>query len=136
MVSERHRQQGKGLCFCCAEPFRPGHRCAVTSFALLDVDKDSLPLKDQCDLDITYAQEEADTQLASNATLKEEAPVAFNAILGLPSTTTMKIRGSLQDKSVLLLVDIGSAQLYIYQINSESRPLHNYNTIFWCSNCG
>ena len=93
--SECQRCRDKGLCFRCAEPFRPGHRCASTSFSLLEGDDDDLPLEDQYEADPSYTQE--DTHVAFNATLKEETPVAFNAILGSSSASTMKLRGTLNN---------------------------------------
>ncbi|VFQ85938.1 unnamed protein product [Cuscuta campestris] len=101
MESERQRRREKGLCFRCGDPFRPGHRCS-SSFSLMEIDDERNPVQEKLD---SVEEQEVETL--------EEAEISFNAILGRPTTTTMKLLGSISSKEVLLLVDSGSTHNFI-----------------------
>lgn len=97
----RQQRCDKGLCFRCGDLFRPGHRCS-TSFSLLEIDEDGHPTQNPLE-----PVEEAELEPP------EDAEISFNAILGRPIATTMKLCGSLAEKEVLLLVDSGSTHNFI-----------------------
>ncbi|VFQ65802.1 unnamed protein product [Cuscuta campestris] len=58
-------------------------------------------------------QEKLDSVEEQEVETLEEAEISFNAILGRPTTTTMKLLGSISSKEVLLLVDSGSTHNFI-----------------------
>lgn len=59
--------------------------------------------------------------------------VGFNAIMGSPSASTMKLKGSLHSKQVLLLGDRGLTHNFII-INKRAQPLYTINPTLQRSN--
>ena len=101
MVSVRQHRLEKGLCFRCGKQFWLGHRC-VRKFSLMEIDEAGNPMP---------KTPEAVDELGLE--LLEEAKISFNVILGKPTSTTMKLSGSILSRDVLFLVDSGSTHKFI-----------------------
>ncbi|CAH9112200.1 unnamed protein product [Cuscuta europaea] len=101
--SERQLRRDKGLCFRCNEKFGPGHRCKTPTFSLLELTDSREEVK----------QEEVGSELSGEENLHDMAEISFHAILGKSTGATMKLRGSLLNRQVLILIDSGSTHNFI-----------------------
>lgn len=99
--SERQRRLAKGLCFCCNERYSPGHRCKPASLTLMELEDSENPTKE------VAGEAEIENPEA------EITEVTFHAILGSFTCTTMKLKGSLGQTEVIILMDSGSTHNFI-----------------------
>ena len=94
--SELQSRKEKGLCFKCDEKFSPGHRCKKELRVLL----------------VHEDKEEEDNQFDGRAIeepslveLKDVVELSLNSVVGLTTPGTMKIKGTIRSKEVIILVD-------------------------------
>ncbi|XP_010523379.1 PREDICTED: uncharacterized protein LOC104801738 isoform X2 [Tarenaya hassleriana] len=86
--AEFEEKRKKGLCFRCDEKFFVGHRCK------------------QKELQVILAEEVMETG-------EEFAELSLNSVVGLTSPKTLKIRGSVGDQEVVILIDSGATHNFI-----------------------
>ena len=94
--SELQARIEKGLCFKCDEKFSPGHLCKKELRVLL----------------VHEDEREEDNQFDKRATmepslieLKDAMELSLNSVVGLTTPGTMKIKGTIGSKEVIILVD-------------------------------
>ena len=104
MESELQARKEKGLCFKCDEKFSPGHRCKKELRVLL----------------VHEDEDEEDNQFDSRATeepslieLKDAMELSLNSMVGLTTPETMKIKGMIGSKEVIILVDSGATHNFL-----------------------
>ncbi|RVW44750.1 hypothetical protein CK203_081863 [Vitis vinifera] len=94
----------KRLCFKCDEKFSPGHRCKKELRVLL----------------VHEDEEEEDNQFDGRAIeepalieLKDAMELSLNSVVGLTTPGTMKIKGTIGSKEVIILVDSGATHNFL-----------------------
>ena len=102
--SELQARREKGLCFKCEEKFSPGHRCKKELRVLL----------------VHEDEEEDNNQFDDRATeepvlieLKDAVELSLNSVVGLTTSGTMKIKGTIRSKEVIILVDSGATHNFL-----------------------
>ncbi|RVW86962.1 hypothetical protein CK203_043480 [Vitis vinifera] len=90
----------KGLCFKCDKEFSPGHRC-----------KKELRV-------LPVHENEEDNQFDSGATplteLKDAVELSLNYMVGLTTSRTMKIKGTIGSNEAIILVDYGVTHDFLF----------------------
>ncbi|KAA0032325.1 Ty3/gypsy retrotransposon protein [Cucumis melo var. makuwa] len=110
--SELQARRDKGLCYRCDEPFSKGHRCKNKELHLCVVADD---LKDIEMEDSTHEGE-----------MVEVSPVvelSLNYVVGLTATGTFKVKGTVDDRERVIMVDCGATHNFISQKLVESLNL-------------
>ena len=104
MESELQARREKGLCFKCDEKFSLGHHCKKELRVLL----------------VHEDEEEEDNQFDDRATeepslieLKDIVELSLNSVVGLTTPGTMKIKGTIGSKEVIILVDSGATHNFL-----------------------
>ena len=95
-------RRDKGLCYRCNEPFNKGHRCQNKELRLYLVAND---LEDMVMEDIE-----------NEGTMVEVSPVvelSLNSVEGLTTPSTFKIKGSVEGKEVMVMIDCGVTHNFI-----------------------
>ena len=102
----------KGLCFKCNERYSPGHRCKMKDKRelMLFIMNEEESLEDE---DRTEETNEEVLEL-NQLTLEEGTEIELKAIHGLTSKGTMKIKGEIKGKEVLILIDSGATHNFIH----------------------
>ncbi|XP_024027186.1 uncharacterized protein K02A2.6-like [Morus notabilis] len=126
-LSEEEVQQrrAKGLCFRCDERFSPGHRCKNWQLQVL------LVVEDGTEEDEESSEEDDSTPVQGGGVTTEAAAVSLNSMRGLVSSKTMKLRGFLGSREVIVLIDSGACHSFIslslvdeLAIPTEKTPNH------------
>ena len=104
------QQKGeKGLCFHCDERFSPGHRCKHKVLKVLWVTEDEV--EDEEDLP------------SPKPTMGEEplaegpisAVLCVSSLVGLCSPHSMKVRGKINGREVIVLIDPGASHNFVVE---------------------
>lgn len=110
----------KGLCFRCNDKYSPEHRCKV---------------KENWELMLFIMNEEEgggiDTEHTEDPTrlnvieVLENAKITLRSILGFSAKGTMKLKGTVKDKEVLVLIDSSATHNFIHQriVNELELPI-------------
>ena len=112
---ERRKQ---GLCYYCNEKYSPGHKCKEPKFFQIDaIDHSSLeeapPLKEPEEEDEDNQQ---DNELPATP---EELVLSLNALAGISSHQSLKIKGFIKHRTLVFLIDSGSTHNFIHQRVAE-----------------
>ncbi|KAI0510225.1 hypothetical protein KFK09_010826 [Dendrobium nobile] len=108
----------KGLCFRCDEKYMPGHRCKDRTLHVLLVCED----------------EEDEEGGGSRSDDEEEklhldvAEVSLNSVVGFTPNHTMKVRGEIADREVVVLIDSGATHNFISNQIVESLGMELVDT--------
>lgn len=103
--TEVERWKAEGLCFKCDEKFHPNHPCAQAQLTVLLIHPNGAEeelLDESCKL------EEAAVGVEVMV-----AEVSANSVVGITSPRTMKLRGEIQDREVVVLIHSGAAHNFI-----------------------
>ncbi|KAL0540077.1 hypothetical protein IC582_024306 [Cucumis melo] len=119
----------KGLCFRCNEKYSHGHRCKIK-------EKRELMLFILNEEESTGEGEGSDTQKAEPLEIKQlealdEAVIEYRAITSLTTKGTMKLRGVVKGKEIIVLIDSGATHNFIhYELVKEKKIPIDRNTQF------
>eukprot|EP00253_Pinus_taeda_P004504 PITA_04504 len=99
-MAERRKQ---GLCYYCDEKYSPGHKCKEPKFFQIDATdysstKEDPPLEEHEPLEDDNQQD----------TVSDEPVISLHALAGISSPQTLKIRGFIKHRPVVVLIDSGS----------------------------
>ncbi|XP_024018362.1 uncharacterized protein LOC112090683 [Morus notabilis] len=100
---EYQRRRAKGLCYRCDEKFSPGHRCKNRQLQVL--------LVSESDAEEEENAEEAEEEPADE--IGGMAGLSLNAMMGIASSDTMKLKGAIGEREVLILIDSGASHNFL-----------------------
>lgn len=104
---ERRKQ---GLCYYCDEKYSPGHKCKEHNFFQIDATDYSSTEEDPPLEEPEATKEDNQQDMAS-----DEPMISLHALAGISSPQTLKIRGFLKHRPVIVLIDSGSTHNFIHQ---------------------
>ena len=113
-AEEFQNRREKGLCYHCNEKFRPGHHCKKTlQIMIVAEDEPKQNEREVSKIPVwEFSEEVSETQLLS-------AHVSLNSMLGLANTKSIMIKGALQGKEIMILVDSGASHSFLMLQSSE-----------------
>ncbi|XP_010270441.1 PREDICTED: uncharacterized protein LOC104606771 [Nelumbo nucifera] len=120
---EMQQKRAKGLCFRCDEKYSPGHRCAQKSLQVLWVQDDVEEIaSDASNWDCTSG----DTEIAP---APESAALCVSSLVGLCAANSLKVRGRILSREVVILVDSGASHYlrnFSGRIEITRTPTHEF----------
>ncbi|KAI0523142.1 hypothetical protein KFK09_005532 [Dendrobium nobile] len=100
---EMQEKRAKGLCFRCEEKYTLGHRCKDQTFQALTICNDE---------EAEGGEEETEEEMEEKLHL-DLAEVFPNSVVGFTMNHTMKVKGELEGKEVVVLIDSGATHNFI-----------------------
>ena len=107
-TEEVQNRREKGLCYHCNEKLGPCHHCKKT-LQIMIVAEDEAKQNERELAEIPeweFSEEVSETQLLS-------ANVSLNSMLGLANTKSIMIKGALQGKEIMILIDSGASHNFL-----------------------
>lgn len=104
----------KGLCYNCDEPFAPGHRCKQRVIYMLMTEEEEATL-----FNATVEKEEEENNYDTTKDL-EEVQLAFSALSGEGSPTTMRLIGTTGAQNINILIDTGSTMSFLSEATATA----------------
>eukprot|EP00253_Pinus_taeda_P003254 PITA_03254 len=110
-MAERRKQ---GVCYYCDEKYSPGHKCKEPKFFQIDATnynstKEDPPLGEHELLEDDNQQDD----------VSDEPVISLHALEGISSPQTLKIRGFIKHRPVVVLIYSGSTHNFIHQKVAE-----------------
>ncbi|KAJ8759795.1 hypothetical protein K2173_009896 [Erythroxylum novogranatense] len=105
-VTEIEERKKKGLCYWCRAKYSFGHKCTRSQLYQLLIEGED------AEEDFEDCQDNPELLLA-DATLEEMPTLSLHAMLGSAGYDTMRIQAMIGNKSVVILVDSGSAHNFV-----------------------
>eukprot|EP00253_Pinus_taeda_P004919 PITA_04919 len=111
-MAERRKQ---GLCYYCDEKYSPGHKCKEPKFFQIDATdynstEEDPPLEEHEPLEDDNQQEN----------VSDGPVISLHALAGISSPQTLKIRGFIKHRPVVVTIDSGSTHNFIHQKVAET----------------
>ena len=111
--AETDERRKQGLCYYCDDKYSPGHKCKEPKFFQIDVtdnnsSEEAPPLGGPED---EVEEIQKDNELP--ATPKEPV-ISLHALAGIYAPQTLKIRGFIKNRRVVVLIDSGSTHNFIH----------------------
>eukprot|EP00253_Pinus_taeda_P004829 PITA_04829 len=111
-MAERRKQ---GLCYYCDEKYSPRHKCKEPKFFQIDATdynstEEDPPLEEHEPLEDDNQQDN----------VSDEPVISLHALVGISSPQTLKIRGFIKHRLVVVLIDSGSTHNFIHQKVTET----------------
>lgn len=103
--AEVREKKAKGLCFKCDGRYQPGHQCRYKELHMLIVKEDGTEYE--------IEEEIEDDSEESSPEMSELAELSLNSVVGLSSPRTMKLRGTIQNEDVVVMIDSGASHNFI-----------------------
>ncbi|XP_027174452.1 uncharacterized protein LOC113774084 [Coffea eugenioides] len=123
--SEFSYRREKGLCFKCAEPYTLGHTCKQAHIHYIMEDESTepiIPIEGQGE----GAEECADCPEGGN--LRENIEVSIHALAGGNEHKTIKMRGKLAGRELLVLIDSGSTHCFMDESLAQDLKMQTAGT--------
>lgn len=98
-----NEKRAKGLCFKCNEKWSKGHECKKKQLFALEGDGEDLKSDQE-------GEEESDGEQEKE---EEELQISLNAITGSVSFRTMRVRGNVKKRLMMILIDSGSTHNFL-----------------------
>eukprot|EP00253_Pinus_taeda_P013939 PITA_13939 len=111
-IAERRKQ---GLCCYYDEKYSPGHKCKEPKFFQIDATDYSSTEEDP-----PLEEQEAIEEDNQKEIVSDDPVILLNALAGISSPQTLKIRGFLKHRPVIVLIDSGSTHNFIHQKIAEA----------------
>lgn len=103
-------RRSRGLCFNCDDPWVTGHRCKSRQFMILLVDDDyTTPVETEENPPELEDIKASDVVEPASMISSEHFHLSRAALLGSPSTRTLRVTGRIQQMEVSILIDSGSS---------------------------
>lgn len=103
--AEVAKWKAEGLCYRCDEKYIYPHRCAQPEVVVLMV------LEDGTEIDVSnYSVELEEEEIAEEV---EVAAISISSIVGISSTRTIKLKGKLMGREVVVLIDNGATYNFV-----------------------
>lgn len=117
----------KGLCFRCGEPYSPLHRCVQKSLQV------TVMAEDEGDEEINEGLQEP---TLVPATVNEETSKEYGtleqplfSVSGLSQPQTMKLRGKVAHKEVVVMIDSGPSHNFVSRVLAETMQMRIDETV-------
>eukprot|EP00253_Pinus_taeda_P025585 PITA_25585 len=111
-MAERRKQ---GLCYYYDENYSPGHKCKEPNFFQIDATDYSSSEEDP-----PLEEPEAVEEDNQKDNVPDEPVISLHALAGISSPQTLKIRGFIKHRPVVVLIDSGSTHNFIHQKVAEA----------------
>jgi len=108
--AEMAKRRKQGLCYYCDEKYSPGHKCKEPKFFQIDATDYSSTEEDPPLEEPEAIEEDNQKEMVS-----DEPVISINALAGISSPQTLKIRGFIKHHPVVVLIDSGSTHNFIHQ---------------------
>ncbi|KAD3336501.1 hypothetical protein E3N88_32020 [Mikania micrantha] len=95
---EIEEKRAKGECFGCNEKYTPAHQCKNKQLFSIEI------------LEETEVEQAEESEIPSQL---QDPYISLNAIMGVPSFSTMRIKGSIGTKPLQILIDSGSTHNFL-----------------------
>ncbi|KAA0032165.1 transposon Tf2-1 polyprotein isoform X1 [Cucumis melo var. makuwa] len=121
--AEFQARKEKGLCFRCNEKYSADHKCKMKELREL---KMFVVIKEGEEYEIIEENTTEEKTLALLQVEEEQktfAELSLNSVVGLNDPGTMKVKGKLQEKEVIILIDCGAIYNFISEKLVESLQL-------------
>jgi len=130
--AQMEERRKKGLCFNCDEKFQLGHHCKSAKLFLLE---GLCPFQGPSSNVQLVELNDGDSALAHNSDVPHlafveyehdmiEPEITLYALLGSPSPGTMRIKGTINDHWVIILIDTGSTHDFLDAAILSKLQLH------------
>ncbi|KAA0045702.1 ty3-gypsy retrotransposon protein [Cucumis melo var. makuwa] len=100
--SKLQARKEKGLCYRCDKPFSKGHRCKNRELKLCVVADDLI--------DTEMSEEDNDGGMVEIGPIVE---LSLSSVVGLTAPGTSKIKGKVEDREVVVMIDCGATHNFI-----------------------
>ncbi|KAA0066460.1 uncharacterized protein E6C27_scaffold21G005610 [Cucumis melo var. makuwa] len=111
--AEFQARKEKGLCFRCNEKYSADHKCKMKELRELRM---FVVTGENEEYEIIVEKETAEKRLATLEVINENrnfAELSINSVVGLNDPVTMKVRGKLLNKEIIVMIDCGATHNFI-----------------------
>ncbi|KAA0047644.1 Ty3/gypsy retrotransposon protein [Cucumis melo var. makuwa] len=121
--AEFQARKEKGLCFRCNEKYSVDHRCKMKELCELKMFVVKKEGEEYEIIEENTAEEKTLELLQEEEKQKTFAELSLNSVVGLNDPGTMKIKGKIQEREVIILIDCGATHNFISEKLVESLQL-------------
>jgi len=100
-------KRAKGFCYSCDSKYTKGHKCAEKKSFYIDCEEEQEKEQETSKKEDTH-QEQTIEKEEMNLT------ISCNALVGITTPQTIKIKGHIKKKKVIVLIDSGSTHNFIH----------------------
>ncbi|XP_013614992.1 PREDICTED: uncharacterized protein LOC106321225 [Brassica oleracea var. oleracea] len=104
-LAEIAQQKAEGLCFRCDEKYRYNHHCPKPELMVIMV------MEDGTEIDVPDCSVEVEEALAAEEV--EVAEISISSMMGISSSRTIKLMGTIRGAEVVVLIDSGATHNFV-----------------------